>query len=110
VVHCVEEVINIINDLKLKTEDQKVYKVQSGKGIAAVEAPRGILIHQYEIDRQGRIVKANIITPTVMFLGNLEDDLAEYLKETKQMTEAERRNKIKMLIRAYDPCISCATH
>jgi coenzyme F420-reducing hydrogenase alpha subunit len=45
-----------------------------------------------------------------MFLGNLEDDLAEYLKETKQMTEAERRNKIKMLIRAYDPCISCATH
>ncbi len=118
VVHCVEEVDKIIQDflrqdqdkVRLKTEEQKHYKIQASVGLAAVEAPRGILIHQYEIDRSGRIVRANIITPTVMFLGNLEDDLAAYLSFTKQMTEAERRNKIKMLIRAYDPCISCATH
>lgn len=117
-VHCVEEMDNIIKDflrqaqdkVRFKTEDQKNYKIQAGQGIAATEAPRGILIHYYEIDQNGRIERANIITPTVMFLGNLEDDLAAYLPITKSMSEDERRQKIKTLIRAYDPCISCATH
>ena len=110
VVHCVEEVEKITQDLKSKTEESKKYKIKAGKGVAAVEAPRGVLLHYYEVNRLGRIVRADIITPTVMFLGNLEDDLAVYLPQTSKMSVDERRHKIKMLIRAYDPCISCATH
>jgi len=110
VVHCVEEAGAIINHLKLKTEGPPAIKIKAGQGVAAVEAPRGILIHYYEVNGQGRITRADVITPTVMFLGNLEDDLAVYLPQTVKMSEADRRNKIKMLIRAYDPCISCATH
>jgi len=110
VVHCVEEVDKITKNLKLKIENFVEVKIRAGKGIAATEAPRGILIHSYKINGQGRIVSADVITPTVMFLGNLEDDLAAYLPKTKKMSEIERKNKIKMLIRAYDPCISCATH
>lgn len=110
VVHCVEEIGKKIEDLKLKDENQKEYKILAGQGIAATEAPRGILIHYYEINQNGRIERTNIITPTVMFLGNLEDDLTAYLPATKPMSDDVRRQKIKALIRAYDPCISCATH
>ena len=110
VVHAVEEVGKIIKDLRPKIEAPVKYKIKAGKGVATVEAPRGLLIHYYEIDAKGRIVRADIITPTVMFLGNLEDDLAVYLPQTKKMTSSQRVNKIRMLIRAYDPCISCATH
>ncbi|MBU1036656.1 Ni/Fe hydrogenase subunit alpha [Patescibacteria group bacterium] len=110
VVHCVEEVQKILKALRLKEEKIKDFKIKPGQGLAVVEAPRGVLFHQYEINKQGRIVKANVITPTVMFLGNLEDDLAEYLPKIKAMSEKKRRNYLRMLIRAYDPCISCATH
>ncbi len=110
IVHCVEEVQRMIEDLRLKIEEPVKCKIRAGKGVAAVEAPRGILVHYYEINSRGRIIRADIVTPTVMFLGNLEDDLAVYLTKTKKMTKSQRINKIRMLIRAYDPCISCATH
>nr|MBT5942164.1 hypothetical protein [bacterium] len=110
VVHCVEEVENILKSLNVKKEKPVKYKVKAGIGIASVEAPRGILIHRYEIDSKGRIKQADVITPTVMFLGNLEDDLAKLLPSIKSLTPKATRNRIRTLIRAYDPCISCATH
>lgn len=110
IVHCLEEVEKIVKDLILRDEKPIEHKVKAGQGIAAVEAPRGVLIHYFEVNRLGKIARADVITPTVMFLGNLEDDLAVYLPQTKKMSESSRRSKIKMLIRAYDPCISCVTH
>ena len=110
IVHCVEEMEKITGKLKIKKEAPVKFKIRAGEGIATVEAPRGILLHYYQIDAKARIVRADIITPTVMFLGNLEDDLGVYLPQTKKMTTSQRVNKIRMLIRAYDPCISCATH
>ena len=80
------------------------FKIKAGKGIAACEAPRGTLYHAYEIDKNGKIINANIITPTAQFLNNLEADLKEYLKNNWSAEKA------KDLIRAYDPCIACAVH
>lgn len=79
-------------------------KIKAGRGLAACEAPRGTLYHSYEINNQGEIIKANIIPPTSQFLNNLESDLKEYLKENWDPQKA------KDLIRAYDPCVSCAVH
>ncbi|MFA6254497.1 MAG: nickel-dependent hydrogenase large subunit [Patescibacteria group bacterium] len=79
-------------------------------GYSVMEAPRGILYDMLEIGANGIITKADIITPTVQFLNNLEDDLKVYLPNLKKLSAAEREQKIKTLIRAYDPCISCATH
>ncbi|MFH1392289.1 MAG: nickel-dependent hydrogenase large subunit [bacterium] len=80
------------------------YKIKAGIGRSACEAPRGTLYHNYEIDKTGKIINANIITPTAQFLNNLEADLKEYLKDDWDPEKA------KNLIRAYDPCISCAVH
>ena len=64
----------------------------------------------YKFDRNGKVLQANVITPTAQFLANLEADLKEYLPDIYKMPMAKRRIKIRTLVRAYDPCISCATH
>jgi len=123
VLHCTEEMGRLIEKLlqkgiKEETSDAKKLKLiaygnpknRTTTGSAAVEAPRGILYHNYEIDRDGNIISCRIITPTVMFLTNIEEDLKILIAKSGKMLPAERQLKIKTLIRAYDPCISCATH
>jgi len=85
-------------------------KAKTTIGYSVMEAPRGILYDMLEIDRDGIVIKADIITPTVQFLNNIEEDLKVYLPNLKKLSAAVREQKIKTLIRAYDPCISCATH
>jgi sulfhydrogenase subunit alpha len=114
-VECLELLLQIEKDLKnlLKkplNQSSVSYKIKAGEGIGAIEAPRGTLFHYYKIDKNGIIKKCQIVTPTAQFLNNLEDDLKEYLPQTKKVSKKEREQKLKMLIRAYDPCIACATH
>jgi sulfhydrogenase subunit alpha len=112
IVHCLEEIKKLLADLgKI---DQKNIKVKvtpkTGEGYGAVEAPRGILLDYYKFDKKGKILDANIITPTAQFLANMEADLKVYLPNVYKLPVHERRQKIRAMIRAYDPCISCATH
>lgn len=82
-------------------------------GAAALEAPRGTLFHAYGFDKNGLITAANIITPTVQSLTNLESDLKAWLSDRergRQIDINEEKKAIMKLIRAYDPCITCATH
>jgi len=116
VVHFVEEVAKLLEEYLSKNFSKKKIlapdKIQpkNGYGIGVCEAPRGTLFHIYWITKSGKISGCNIITPTAQFLENLEKDLKMFLPNLKEMKDRERRRKIKMLIRAYDPCISCATH
>ncbi|MEM1526720.1 MAG: nickel-dependent hydrogenase large subunit [Ignisphaera sp.] len=75
---------------------------------AAIEAPRGILYHRYEIDQQGRVVHSNIITPTAQNLAAMEDMATSLLKGHKiseKIVDIAKRIPI-----AFDPCISCSVH
>jgi len=112
IVHCLEEINKIFKQLgKIDQKNTKVkVKPKAGEGYGAVEAPRGILLDYYKFDKNGKVLEANIITPTAQFLANLEADLKAYLPNFYKLPVHERRLKIRALIRAYDPCISCATH
>lgn len=81
-----------------------------GTGTAACEAPRGTLYHHYGLDKDGYIIKCDIITPTVQNLPAMEKDMKGLAPVIKDMSPEERTKTIEMLIRAYDPCITCATH
>jgi len=81
-----------------------------GTGTAACEAPRGTLYHHYGLDKDGYIIKCDIITPTVQNLPAMEKDMKGLAPIIKDMSPEERTKTIEMLIRAYDPCITCATH
>ena len=114
VVHFLEEAIMLTNILLARgiIKEENKFQLSPGKGIGAMEAPRGTLFYEVEIDNKGIISDLNIITPTVQNLANLEKDLEEFenLKGWKELSASERKQKIAMLIRAYDPCITCATH
>lgn len=83
----------------------------AGSGTGAVEAPRGTLYHHYEV-KEGLIDVADIITPTAQNLDDIEKHMklcAERML-AEEKTDEEVRLGLEMVARAYDPCISCATH
>jgi len=116
VVHGVEDSINLINELEAAgLQSQPDYnvpevKVKAGRGVSAVEVPRGILFHDYTYNEKGTCTKANCVIPTNQNHGNIELDMKALLPKILGKTEKEIELSLEMLVRAYDPCISCSTH
>lgn len=115
-VHCTEEAQCLLNKI-ISPETNEVHlpvELRGGQGYGAIEAPRGTLFYYYEVDKDGLILNANIITPTAQNLARLEEDLTQYLpsltKNGQALCQEECQNLIRMLVRAYDPCLTCATH
>lgn len=88
------------------------YSYRAGEGVAAVEAPRGILYHHFEVDAAGRILGADCVIPTGQNHANIRYDLENFVAEmaAQGVGEAEISKRAQMLVRAYDPCISCSVH
>jgi len=113
VAHAVYDSINIIDTLLndgLKNEKPNQSPTKYGTGISVTEVPRGILFHEYSYDRQGRITAANCIIPTGQNLANIDDDMKKLVPEIIDEATEEIIHKLEMLVRAYDPCISCSVH
>ncbi len=84
---------------------------KAGIGFGCTEAPRGLLWHRYELDAAGRIVQATIVPPTSQNQARIEEDLHnELLAFGLEHDDAALRLRAEMVIRNYDPCISCSTH
>ncbi|MDH5719535.1 MAG: Ni/Fe hydrogenase subunit alpha [Spirochaetia bacterium] len=88
------------------------FSISEAEGISAIEAPRGILYHHYEINKKGKIEKANCVIPTTQNNANIHLDLYALVKEelAKGKTDNEITRLSEMLVRSYDPCISCSVH
>jgi len=84
--------------------------IKAGNGVGAVEVPRGILFHNYEVDDKGIIQKANCIIPTNQNVNNIEHDMKKLVPEILNKSDEEITLALEMLVRAYDPCISCSAH
>lgn len=112
VVHSIERAIHLIDDLLLAgLQQESLAKPQGpGRGVAAIEAPRGLLFHAYNYDAEGRIESADCVIPTAQNLGNIEADLRQRVPELFRSGREELTMQCEKLIRAYDPCISCSTH
>jgi len=111
-VHAVEDSINLIDQILsrgLIEEDNRV-KVRAGRGIGAVEAPRGILFHDYTYDENGVLNKANCIIPTNQNHNNIQMDMEALVPLKLSQSQEEIGHILEMLVRAYDPCISCSAH
>ncbi len=114
VVHSVDDSIKIIDEL-METgldEDKAMaeIKVKAGRGVGVNEAPRGLLIHDYTYDENGKVEKANLIIPTNQNYANIEKDMQALVPTIIDKSEDEIKLGCEMMIRAYDPCISCSTH
>ena len=111
-VHCFEDTIALIDKiLSNGLEQEKVeIKPKAGSGVGAVEAPRGTLYHEHSLDDNGCVTYGNYIIPTAQNLANIENDIKALVPEILDKSKDEITNTVEMLVRAYDPCISCATH
>ena len=69
-----------------------------------------MLYHRYELDSNGRILKAQIVPPTAQNQLTIEDDLMVVLEDSLELPDDELTWLLEQSIRNYDPCISCATH
>lgn len=113
-IHVVAESMNLINELldTVWTEPRQPVMPKSSRGVGAVEVPRGILYHCYEFDERGKIRNCDCVIPTGQNHANIQHDLEElarrYAKEGKSDKEIEQL--AQMLVRSYDPCISCSVH
>jgi sulfhydrogenase subunit alpha len=112
-VHCVEDSINLIDELVdrgIKEEPRYQFQGKGGEGVGSCDVPRGILFHNYIIDDEGLIQGANCIIPTNQNYGNMEADMRALVPQVLDRPQEEITHMMEMLIRAYDPCISCSTH
>ncbi|MBC8479506.1 MAG: Ni/Fe hydrogenase subunit alpha [FCB group bacterium] len=113
VVHCVYDSIDIIDKLLetgITDEKPNQRPTKHGRGCASTEVPRGILFHDYTYDHRGIIQKANCIIPTGQNLANIDDDMKKLVPEIIEKPREEIVLNLEMLVRAYDPCISCSVH
>lgn len=106
-----DEAIRIIDGYKSPSQTlNDEVKVKSGKGQSVTEAPRGILFHRYDIDKEGLIKGARIVAPTSHNQRIIEDDLRRLVEKYHRLNDQKLTEKCEHSIRNYDPCISCSTH
>ncbi len=109
---CAELCRRLANDEFEGSSVPEPYEVRAGRGVGFTEAPRGTLFHELDLDDDGRVVRASIVTPTAQNVANLESDMRQLaeLLVAQGADEAEIRLEIEKLVRAYDPCLSCSVH
>ncbi len=116
ILHSAEQIKQLLNDPDLQKQDlvlKPSEDVWTGEGIGVVEAPRGTLLHHYRASKEGNITFANLVVATTQnntVMNRTVRSVAEdYLGGKAEITEG-MMNAIEVGIRAYDPCLSCATH
>lgn len=113
-VHCIEDAIELCEGILANPLDpaqqQAQVTVRAGRGVGAVEAPRGILFHEYEYDEDGKCLCANHVIPTAQNQASVEADMRAFVPEIAGESADRIEHLLQMLLRAYDPCISCSAH
>ena len=110
--HAIEKIRDLLHDPDLQGEDLVVRGERREEAVGVLEAPRGTLIHQYRVNKDDQVVMANLIVSTTHNNEPMNQAVrkvaADHL-DGKEITEG-LLNHVEVAIRAYDPCLSCATH
>ena len=112
VLHCAEEMKILLHDPELMGDDLVRKGIARLKGIGIIEAPRGTLTHHYEVDEKGMIVRCNLIVSTTHnndAMNKAVRWVANNVISRKGTITDGMLNQVEVAIRAYDPCLSCAT-
>ena len=105
-----EEALRLIRDYEPPDPPHVAVAPRAGRATWTTEAPRGTLYHRYDVDDGGTITEAKIVPPTSQNLRHMEHDLREFLPDWLDRSDEELTHVAEMIVRNYDPCISCATH
>jgi len=112
VVHSIEKIEELLNDPDLQGEELVVKGERRNEGVGILEAPRGTLFHHYRVNDDDQIEMANLIVSTTSNnepMNRAVEGVARKYLSGQEITEG-LLNHVEVAIRAYDPCLSCATH
>lgn len=115
ILHSIDHAVDLIENLKIEDEKPDKLSPKKSEGVGVLEAPRGTLYHYVALDKKGIIADAEVVVPTAQNQVNIEKDIHQ-LVQTRLDRDGDKIDKenvkfeIEKLIRAYDPCMSCATH
>jgi coenzyme F420-reducing hydrogenase alpha subunit len=110
VLQCVDDAIDLLRTLHVADEEPVRTPAKAGTGVGVIEAPRGLLYHMAKVDEEGVVEDYDVIVPTAQNQINIENDLKDYFNENLNKNEETLRVNAESIIRAYDPCMSCATN
>lgn len=111
VLHCLDESVDLLEKAEFIPEKPLRPTYRDGVGVGVIEAPRGTLYHKVEVDKTGKVVRGEIVVPTGQNQVNIEADLGRRVEELLPDTPKETiQLELEKLVRAYDPCMSCASH
>jgi len=111
--HTIEKIKELLHDPDLQGNDLVVSGERREEGVGLLEAPRGTLFHHYRVNEDDQIVMANLIVSTTNNNEPMNQAVQKIAKDHlsgKQEITEGLLNHIEVGIRAYDPCLSCATH
>ncbi|HNX51294.1 MAG TPA: nickel-dependent hydrogenase large subunit, partial [Thermoanaerobaculaceae bacterium] len=110
--HAIEKIQELLHDPDLQGTDLVVKGERRGEAVGIIEAPRGTLIHHYKVDDQDQVVMANLIVSTTHNNEPMNRAIQKVAKDHLSGVEITEGllNRVEVAIRAYDPCLSCATH
>ena len=105
-----EEALRLIEAYEPPSPPRVAIVPRAGRATWTTEAPRGTIYHRYDVADDGTITEAKIVPPTSQNLRHMERDLREFLPGVLDRPDEELTRLAEMVVRNYDPCISCATH
>ncbi len=113
ILHAAEKMDELLNDPDLLEGDRVVEGKRQEEGVGLLEAPRGTLFHHYKVDENDQITMANLIVSTTNNnepMNRAVNIVAKAQMNGQEKIEEPMMNAVEVAIRAYDPCLSCATH
>ena len=112
--HCIDRSVEILETHEFKPEAPVDVTVKEGRGIAVTEAPRGTLYYLVDLNKEGKLNSATLVIPTAQNQVKISSDIRGFIERSLAANPETDRHSlvhgIERLIRAYDPCMSCATH
>jgi len=110
ILHSIDHSIEILESNEFKEEPHTPITIKAGEGVGLIEAPRGTLYYMLSIDKNGLVRFGHIVVPTQQNQINMERDVVQLVEQNIDMEKKQLEFEIEKLIRAYDPCMSCASH
>ncbi len=111
ILHAIDDSIDILKSTKFVAEPVQTGAPSESIGVGVIEAPRGTLYHKITIGADGKVKEGEIVVPTGQNQVNIEEDIWRLIEDLlPKMDKHTIAHEIEKLIRAYDPCLSCASH
>lgn len=108
--HCIDSSLELLESNEFKQETNEPVKIKEGIGVGVIEAPRGTLYYMLSINDKGMTQFGNIIVPTQQNQVGMEKSVVQVVEQNIEKSKPQIEYEIEKLIRAYDPCMSCASH